>query len=37
MKPVFEEKIEVLSRSDDHPSLRIDELTPHGWIESKNA
>jgi transposase len=28
--------IDVLSRIDDHPISRIDELTPHGWIESKN-
>jgi len=28
--------IDVLSRVDDHPFSRIDELTPHGWIKSKN-
>jgi len=28
--------IDVLGRVDDHPFSRIDELTPHGWIKSKN-
>lgn len=28
--------IDVLSRVDDHPMSRIDELTPQGWIKSKN-
>jgi len=28
--------IDVLSRVDDHPASRIDELTPHHWIKSKN-
>jgi len=29
--------IDVLARVDDHPSSRIDELTPHGWFKSKNV
>jgi len=29
--------IDVLSRVDDHPLSRIGELTPHGWIKSKNG
>ncbi len=29
--------IDVLSRVDDHPARRIDELTPHGWEKSKNT
>lgn len=29
--------IDVLSRVDDYPMSRIDELTPHGWFESKNS
>jgi len=29
--------IDVLSRVDDHPYSKIDELTPHGWIKSKNS
>lgn len=29
--------IDVLTRVDDHPFARIDELTPHGWIRSKNG
>jgi len=29
--------IDVLSRVDDHPISRIDELTPHGWFQSKNG
>jgi len=29
--------IDALSRADDHPMSRIDELTPHGWIKSKNG
>jgi len=28
--------IDVLTRVDDHPNGRIDELTPHGWKKSKN-
>ena len=28
--------IDVLSRVDDHPMKRISELTPHGWVKSKN-
>jgi len=28
--------IDVLSRVDDHPASKIDELTPHHWIKSKN-
>jgi transposase len=28
--------IDVLARVDDHPMSRIDELTPHHWVESKN-
>ena len=27
----------VLTRVDDHPASRIDELTPHNWAKSKNA
>jgi len=28
--------IDVLSRVDDHIASKISELTPHGWIKSKN-
>jgi len=28
--------IDVLARVDDHPMSRIEELTPHRWVESKN-
>ena len=28
---------DVLTRVDDHPASRIDELTPHNWAKSKNA
>lgn len=29
--------IDVLSRVDDHLASRIEELTPHGWLKSKNS
>lgn len=29
--------IDVLTRVDDQPVSRIDELTPHSWIRSKNG
>jgi hypothetical protein len=28
--------IDVLGRVDDHPHKRIAELTPQGWLKSKN-
>jgi hypothetical protein len=28
--------IDVLARVDDHPHKRIAELTPQGWLKSKN-
>jgi len=28
--------IDVLVRVDDHPNSRIAELTPQGWLKSKN-
>ena len=28
--------IDVLARVDDHPNSRIAELTPQGWLKSKN-
>jgi hypothetical protein len=29
--------IDVLSRVDNHPASRIEELTPHHWTKSKNG
>jgi len=29
--------IDVLTRVDDHPHTRLDELTPHRWHKSKNG
>jgi hypothetical protein len=29
--------IDVLSRVDDQLVSRIEELTPHGWLKSKNS
>jgi len=28
--------IDVLARVDDYPNNRIAELTPQGWLKSKN-
>ncbi|HLS27115.1 MAG TPA: transposase domain-containing protein, partial [Opitutales bacterium] len=28
---------DILSRIDDHPASRIEELIPQNWVKSKNA